>query len=251
MAAVIDERIAERRREVRTDRRRRRLRRTILSALVLAVLAAAAVVERTDLVALQEVRVEGTERLDPAVVREAAALQLGTSTLRLRLGRAEDRIEALPLVLRADARREDALTVTITVTERRPALAVSARGGTVLVDADGQVIDTGRSASLPQVELSGAVPTPGETVADHPGLAAAVTVHRQLPGPLRAEVTRYRVGPAAELTLVLERGIEVVFGDADRIDEKARALGAVLEDIGDAPIRLIDVRAPSTPTVRG
>ena len=115
---MVDERIAARRREVREDRRRRRLRRTIMVAVALVLVVVGVLVERSSLVALAEVRVTGTERLDVRTVRRAADLELGTSTLRLPLGEARERVEALPLVASAEVRRLDPLTVLVEVTER-------------------------------------------------------------------------------------------------------------------------------------
>jgi hypothetical protein len=43
----------------------------------------------------------------------------------------------------------------------------------------------------------------------------------------------------------------VRFGRAERVDEKVRALGAILGDVGDSPVTVIDVRAPSAPVVIG
>jgi cell division septal protein FtsQ len=196
---MVDERIAARRAEVRQDRRRRRLRRTILVATLLVLVAVGVVVERSSLVALAEVRVAGTERLDPRSVRRAADLELGTSTLRLPLGAARERVEALPLVERADVRRVDPLTVLVEVEERQPAAVVRHGDDTVLVDREGVVLATARAED--------------------------------------------------ELVLRLASGTRVRFGRADQVAEKARALGAVLEDVGERSVAVIDVRAPSRPVV--
>lgn len=250
MTVVVDERIAERRARIRSEDRRRRLRRTLFAVFAVVLLGAAVAIERSDLVALAEVRVIGIDRLDADAVRDAAALELGTSTLRLRLGKAEERVERLPLVLDAEAERIDPLTVAITVTERVPLLTVAGRGGAVLVDREGQVIDDGARDDLPRIELDGRPPSAGATVAADPGLDAAFAAATRLPGPLRAQITRYVVGRDGQLSLWLTSGVEVRLGDADRLDEKARALGAVVEDLGGEQVSVIDVRAPSTPTVR-
>jgi cell division protein FtsQ len=248
---VIDERIAERRAAVRDERRRSRLRRTLSVVLLLLVLVALLLVERSALVGLEEVRVAGTQRLDPADVRAAAALELGTSTLRLPLRAATERVEALPLVRQASSRRLDPLTVLIEVEERRPALVVLAGDEARLVDRDGIVIDEGRVDGPPIVRLRGEPPAVGQTVEADPALANAHRAWRGLSGDLRAQVTTYRAGGPDELTLELASGIEVRFGRAERIDEKVRALGSVLGDVGDTPVEVIDVRAPGAPVVVG
>lgn len=246
---VIDEKIAERRRSVREGRRRARLRRTVTIGVLLVLIAALVAVERSALVGLEEVRVEGTERLEVAEVRRAADLELGTSTLRLRLGRVEERVAAMPGVREASARRLDPLTVLIEIIEREPRLVVAAAGDSVLVDRDGVVIEEGRAPDLPLVRLRGPLPEVGESAGEHPALANAVRAWRGLTGPLRARVVRYEASGPEELVLRLDTGIDVRIGRADRIAEKARALGVILEDLGDAEVSEIDVRAPGAPVV--
>jgi cell division septal protein FtsQ len=252
---ILDDRIVERRREVRRDRQRRRLRRTIALAVLLVLVGVAAAVERSGLVALEEVRVRGTQRLAPAAVRDAAGLELGTSTVRLRLGEAERRVEALPLVSDATVQRLDPLTVEIAVTERRPVVAATRRNGaTALVDAEGVVVVATREApdpDLTRIDLvaSTPLPAPGDDVASHPALANAHAVAVRLTGPVGALVGHYEATGPRELDLVLTDGRRVRFGAAERIDEKVRAIGAVLEDLGPVEVSVIDVRAPGAPTV--
>lgn len=248
---VIDQRIAERRAEVRQQRRRRRLRRTLVVLGLAALVAGFVAIERSALVGLEEVEVHGTQRLDPAEVETAADLELGTSTLRLRLDDAADRVTALPLVQQAQARRLDPLTVAITVEEREPAVAVTADGVRWAVDREGVVLFEGAPDGLTAIATSGPPPEVGDRVDDHPALANAHEAWRSLSGPLRAQVDRYVAEGPDELRLELTSGIDVRFGRADRVDEKVRALGAVLADIGDAPVRTVDVRAPATPVVVG
>lgn len=244
----IDDRIAERRREVRRERQRARRRRTFV---VLGLVLAALVfwfVERSPLVGLDSIEVAGTERLTEQDVLDAADLGLGTSTLRLRLGQVEERVEALPLVREATARRLDPLHVRIEVEEREPVLVARGGGHERLVDRDGVVIAEGRVERLPVVQLED-VPAPGERGDGDGPLAAAVATWRGLSGPLRLEVVRYDARDPQELELELRSGILVRFGAPERIDEKVRSLGAVLEDVGETGVTTIDVRAPTRPVV--
>lgn len=246
---MVDDRIAERRASVRDDRRRRRLRRTILIVVLLALALLVALIDRSDLVALAEVRVEGIDRLSASDVRAAADLELGTSTLRLRLGSAEERVEALALVADATVRRADPLTVVIEVEERTPVVVAEGPRGAMLVDGDGIVIAEGAEDGLPVIEVRGPLPAVGRGVDVSPSLANAHAALLGLPGPLRSLVDRYVAVSADDLELHLASGVVVRFGRADRIDEKARSLGAVLEDIGATSVATIDVRVPSRPVV--
>lgn len=251
---MIDERIAERRAAVRDGRRRSRLRRTLWVLGLLAVLGAVVAVERSALVGLEEVVVGGVERLDADQVLAAADLQLGTSTLRLGLSDAVARVEALPLVARAEGRRTDPLTVHLQVVERTPALIVRGDDAVRYLDREGVIIDEVEEdepdvLAGPEIVLGSEPPAVGQRVGEAPALANAHAAWHGLSGPLRAEVVRYRAAGPDELTLELRDGPDVRFGRAERIDEKVRALGAVLEDVGDTPIEAIDVRAPSAPVV--
>lgn len=245
----LDERIAERRRLVREERQQRRLRRTMTVAGLVVLALAAYGIERSPIVALQEVRVEGTQRLDPDRVREVAQLELGTSTLRLGLGEAESRLRALPLVRDVRAWRADPLTAVISIEEREPVIVARAGERAVLIDEEGVVVGRGAEAGLPVVRLGGALPAPGETVRERPGLANAHAVYVGLPGPLRTATAHYEARGARETDLILHSGARVRFGDSRRLDEKVRALGAVLEDLGDVTVSVIDVRAPASPAV--
>lgn len=246
---MIDQRIAERRRGIREGRRRARLRRTVLVGVLLVLVAAGVAVEQSALVGLEEVRVTGASRMGEDEIRAATGLELGTSTLRLRLGRVEQRVAGLPAVREASARRLDPLTVLIEVVEREPSLVVEADGERVLVDRDGVVLGAGGADDLPRVRLTGALPDPGETVAGEPALLNAFRAWRGLTGPLRTAVVGYDARGPNELELRLESGIRVRFGRADRVDEKVRALGVILDDVGDAQVSEIDVRPPSAPVV--
>ncbi|MBW3576461.1 MAG: FtsQ-type POTRA domain-containing protein [Actinobacteria bacterium] len=256
----MDTRIAERRAEVRREHMLRRRRRTLWIVVLVTVGGLLAWLERSPLVALQRVEVVGTSHVDPAAVRDAAALPLGSSTLRLRLGDARSRVEALPRVHRATVRRVDPLSVRITVEERRPRLVVHTAGAAAVIDHDGVVLehrrlpdgtaDAGRADGPPVVVTTALQPpAPGDTVDAVPGAASALRVHRQLPGPLRSQVERYDATEVDDLTLVLTNGVRVRFGRAERIDEKARVVGALLDEWSGTVIASIDVRAPGNPVV--
>lgn len=246
---AVNERIARRRAEVRAERRRRRLRRTATVLVLAAVVAGLVVLERSSLVALADLEVDGLQRLEHDDVVAAAGVREGMSVLRIRRGAVEERVEAMPLVDDARVERIGALGLRIRVQEAAPALTARFPAGSVLVSRDGVVIGTGAAPGTVVVDVAGPAPTPGERVATVPALAAAHEVLLGLPGPLQALVESARARAAADVRLVLEGGVEVRWGGAARSDEKARALGAVLEDLQGRSVSVIDVRAPMAPTV--
>lgn len=253
---AMDDRIAERRAAVRAADRRRRLRRTV-TVLAAAILAfGALLIDRSDLVGLAEILVEGESRHSAAAIRRASGLTLGTSTARLDLAAAEDAVETLPFVREADAVRVDPLTVSIRVTEREPLFRTFGGGAPRVVDADGVILgvpcDTCGDDALLQVRIDVPADAIGARAEDvHPPLAGAIVAWFGLPGPIRAEVVAIEApSDLQELRLVLDGGTEVLIGRAtERLDEKGRALGAVLEQLDGRAVRVIDVRAPRAPAV--
>lgn len=216
---------------------------------LVAVVAGLVVLERSSLVALAELEVTGLERLEEDEVLAAAGVREGMSVLRIRRGVVEERVEAMPLVDHAEVERIGALGLRIRVAEEAPALTARFPAGPVLVSEDGVVIGAGEAPGTIVVDVAGPIATPGERVEQVPPLAAAHEVLLGLPGPLGALVESARARAADDVILVLEGGIEVQWGGASRGEEKARALGAVLEDLGGRTVSIIDVRAPMAPTV--
>ncbi|MEY3020456.1 MAG: hypothetical protein RLZZ272_1440 [Actinomycetota bacterium] len=245
----MDGRFAERRRAVRGERRRARLRRTLIGATLVAIVIALAVIERGPLVALEWVEVVGTVRLDPAEVRTAAGLEEGTSIVRLRLGAARERVVALPLVRAADVSRTGVRSVRVLVEERQAVVEVRGGGVQRLVDREGVVIASGTDPTLTEVRLADAPPAVGGRASEVPALAAAMTVWRGVSGPVRADLERIEALVEDDVVLLLVDGTRVRLGRADRLDEKVRALGAILEDVGDVPVAVIDLRSPTAPVV--
>ncbi|MFW5933416.1 MAG: cell division protein FtsQ/DivIB, partial [Actinomycetota bacterium] len=120
-----------------------------------------------------------------------------------------------------------------------------------MIDRDGVVLPEEERGQLPVVVLDQAPPAVGGEVDDDPALDNAFRAWRGLSGPIRSEVVRYMAAGEDELELELDNGVTVRFGRASRVDEKVRALGAVLADVGDTPIEAVDVRAPGAPVVVG
>jgi hypothetical protein len=52
------------------------------------------------------------------------------------------------------------------------------------------------------------------------------------------------------LEMTLDTGQIVRFGRAELLEEKIRALGAILDDVAGSEVVLIDVRVPGFPVVR-
>lgn len=247
---MIDDRIAQRRADVRRQRRLVRLRRTVLGALLATLVVVGAWFERGENAAVREVRIVGLERLEAADVRAASGVDVGDPALRIRTELVARRVEELVLVRDAEVVRDGVRTVVIEVIERAPVYAVVHGATSRLVDRDGVVVQEGREDVLPVVRVATTPPEVGELVVAHGALANAHRAWLGLSGPLRSQVETVQAMDVDGLAFVLRSGVTVVFGRAERIEEKVRAIGAVLDDVGNMRLGVIDVRVPGFPVIR-
>lgn len=247
---MVDARIADRRAEVRAAQRRARLRRTLVVLALIVLTGAAVWLERSEHATVLGIEVEGNVRLDAEDVVAAARISVGDSVVRIRPRRVSAEIESLTLVRSVEVSRRDLRTVVIRLVEREPVYSVVHLRRAVLVDRDGVVIDVGTDPRLPVIRLATAPPEPGELVATHAALANAHRVWTGLSGPLRSRVTEIRAPDEDGLELVLEDAPVVRFGRAERMEEKIRAVGEILDDVAGSGVTLIDVRVPAFPVIR-
>jgi len=244
----MDVRFQQRRAGIRQQERKRRLRRTLTLLAIAALVGVLWAIERSPLVALDTILVEGNQRVAEEEILEAAHLDLGTSTLRLDLGGAQQRVTSLAPIKEATVERVDAVTVRITVVERVAQVRLHTPTRKWLVDGDGVVFAAGEGPGAMPVILFDHEVALGQTP-EETGLVDVMAVHAGLSGPLQARVTAYRTAPNGDVALLLEGDLVAVLGDASELDEKIRAVGALLDEIEGTNVTRIDVRVPSRPTV--
>lgn len=213
---------------------------------VLAVVAALVwVVLASPLLAVREVAVTGTGRLEPDRVREAVGPATGTPLARVDTGDLAARVEALPLVGQAEVLRSWPRGLEVRVVERLPVAVVGGAGGgsgaVTLVDGQGR-----RLADVPEAPADLPELTAGTERAGARAVGAAVSVLEQMPADLRAQVATTQARSADSVTLTMRSGATVVWGGADSAQEKAEVLAVLLTQAAD----VYDVSAPRTPVLR-
>lgn len=246
---VDDPRMRARRVAVARTRGRKRLRRlNVVLALICAVVWAL-VALRSPLLDVDRVQVVGAERTSVDAIRSASGLGPGTPMVEVDLGRAHDRVAALPWVDEVRTTRLWPGTVRIVVTERHEVATVDHDDGWALLDADGRVLAVvAERPDLPAVPgESGAAP--GDRVG--PDDRTALAVLGDLPSDLRSLTESTTEGPDG-LELVLTDGFRVVLGDGEALGPKAEAAIAVRDHAGDPEGDggcRIDVRVPTAPVL--
>jgi cell division protein FtsQ len=213
----------------------------IVIALVLALLGASlwGVYFSTALVT-KRVNVVGTHDLTRTQVSLAAQVPLGVPLIRQDLDAIAERTTSLPAVESAAITRNWPSTITVTVVERRPVLAVRQSIGYVVIDKYGIAYQT--APVLPPEVLLAEVDS-----GDTPLLSELATVAAALPHKLRGKVDRITAGSRDSISLVLRSGEMVTWGSSSDSELKAQVMGALLKQ---KPKSSIDVSSPHNPTIR-
>ncbi|HVM06588.1 MAG TPA: FtsQ-type POTRA domain-containing protein [Acidimicrobiales bacterium] len=250
-ALPIDPRIRRRRIEVRRDEGRRRRRIVVSCVVAAAAVAGAAGATRSPLLDVDRVVLRGAEHTRHDAVVELGHLASSPPMLDVDTATLARRVEALPWVLDARARRQWPSTIRVDVVERRPAAVLPAGEGTwALADGTGRVLAVGPEKP-PGLPVLGAVPAPGRpgtTVGGEtrPSLAVAAA----LPDDLRSRIADVAAVPGGEVELQLvPPGGVVRLGPPVDLDEKFRVLATVLARAELAGVAVIDVRVPRAPAL--
>lgn len=225
-------------------------RRRITVLIVLAILAstagliAAAVF--SPILALREIRVDGTIRLDPAVIQEAVSGQLGTPLALLDEGRLRDELAQFTSIRSYVTELVPPDTLVIHIVERTPLGVVATPAGFDVVDAAGVVLESSptRPANIPLLELETSAP-------EGTGFDAMAEVLIALPPAVLAQVDSIGARTRDDVTLNLTGSDQrVVWGSADDSERKADILAALLARFATAGPGEYDVSAPGSAVFR-
>jgi cell division protein FtsQ len=194
----------------------------------------------SDLVVVEDVRVEGAPGSLAAEVRTAAGAPIGTPLARVDTAGMADRVAAIPAVARVDVDRSWPSALVVRVSPREPLALLRTADGDRAVDRTGVVfVPVEPVEGLPRLEA----PEEEEAASAR---GAAVGVLSGLPRQLAARVAAVRATTDADVELVLDDGSSVRWGAPDRTARKAEVLAALLTQQAAA----YDVSAPERPTVR-
>lgn len=176
-------------------------------------------------------------------VAESAEVPIGMPLMRVDTGQVADRVRELPAVGDVEIRRSWPNTLTIEVEPREAAAAIRDGGTWWSVDHTGTLFN--RSEAAPE-----GVPVLGAPVEESATLARStgVAVLTGLPSSIEDMVERVEAESAADVRLTLDSGVTVVWGQAERAEEKARVLLELMDRQDEQP-SAYDVSAPDTPAV--
>lgn len=198
---------------------------------------------------VREVSVSGNRLLDADQAMDATGA-LGQNVLRLQ----EDDIERAVATVSAvrSARVVMALPgrLNIEITERTPLVQWQAREGSFLVDRDGVVFSRQQPPTpVPLVKEWDGPPMGEGSHVDPAVLGAVETLSMVLPSRAGIQPPWFEYSHSSGVAIPAQGGPRIVFGDADDLDGKIRALSAIrrhLEEI-KARAEIIDLRFKDRP----
>jgi cell division protein FtsQ len=189
------------------------------------------------LLVVRSVVVTGTHLVPRSEVLAVAAIPDGLPLAQVNTGAVAHRIERITQIRSVTVSRDWPDRIVITVTERRPVLAVPDGGVFDLVDPTGVVVQQVRRppAGIPRFVTYG-------RLLHSPGISAAASVLLSLPSALARDVTSVTVPAPDAVTLRLAGGIAVDWGSPGLTAQKARVLAILMR----TRARYYDVSAPGT-----
>jgi cell division protein FtsQ len=230
------------------EERRRRLRPwAIGGAVVVALVTGSVALSYTSLFGARTVEVEGEEQLGPRQVMRLAQVTMGTNVLHLDEAKAAARLEDEPWILDATVRTSLPGTISISIRERTPVLVLQSGSVRRLAAADGTVLGRApKTAAFPVVTVpEGLRLGPGQ-------VAAAADVVTAMVPVVRARVDSLSIAGDGEVAMVVDGGVDVVYGSASDAVVKAQALRAILDwaEQEERGLLSIDLSVPAAPTAR-
>lgn len=235
--------------EVRRFTRRARTRRLAVASvagLVVTLIALVLAAVYSPLLALREIVIDGTARVNAAEVQDALEEQMGTPLALLDFGKIETQLAAFPLIRSYVTETLPPGTLLIHVVERQPLASIQQGGQFLLIDPAGITIQESveRIPGVPLIDLAGADTSSA-------AFKSVVEVLLALPAPLLAQVDTVTARTQDDVRMTFVGvGQQVSWGSAEDSDKKAVLLAALISKIDPNRPGLFDVSAPNNGVFR-
>lgn len=235
--------------EVRRFTRRARNRRitfAVIAGTIVTLVALVLTAVYSPILALRQVTVDGTSRINPDEVVSAVSGQVGTPLALLDFGRITEELGAFPLIRSYVTETVPPDKLIIHIVERQPVGSIQVGGTYRLIDPAGVTVQESaeRIAGVPLIDIAGAD-------ISSPAFSSVVEVLLALPAPLLAQVDTITAHTQDDVALVLTGvGQKVTWGSADDSARKAALLSALIAQTDPSLAGEFDVSAPTNGVFR-
>jgi cell division protein FtsQ len=237
------------RKEVKRFTRRSRNRRvawlSVVGILVTLILLVTAAVF-SPVLSLKTITVEGASRVSATDIQSAVKDQLGTPLALLDSAKIKQELARFPLIRSYVTEAVPPNTLVIHIVERAPVASIASGSGFTVVDPAGITISKSadRPPSLPLIDV-------GDSGTKGAAFTAAVQVLLVLPQSVLAQVDTVTAHTTDDVAFSLTGvGQTVVWGSAERSDQKDRVLAGLIKNQDPHKPVQFDVSAPGAPVVR-
>ena len=227
------------------SRRRRAILLSVISsftALVLLMLASM----YTPMLAVETIRITGTERLKVAELQAALKSQLGTPLPMVSSEKIAEELKPFALIESYSITSRPPHSLVIRITERSPIAVVAVGGTEYLYDPAGVKIGKASSSDeYPTININGDPASSAE-------YALAIDVLLALPASLLPRVYSIDAKTKDNVTMELRgnAGQRIVWGDSSRSALKSKVLAALIRNYKKSDRVTFDVSSPTAPVVR-
>lgn len=228
------------------------IRRLAVLVSVVAVLGAAGWFGyRSDAMKLQRVEVLGNQNVSADAVVAKSGLRRGQHLLRIDTSRISRDLQEVSWIQDARVERILPSKIRVTVHEREPAAVVQFAQARFIVDRDQVVLDEG-AEDLPTITQ---LPTKQVVVGEKLGLSQLDHIFRildDLDPSIGSRVDQIEASSVDRITLVLDSGTKILWGAAEKMEDKSFAVTSLLEKyrLESKHVVRLDVRVPLRPAVQ-
>jgi cell division protein FtsQ len=203
----------------------------------------------SSLVAVTHVKVTGARSSERGEITAALTRAAkGMTTLDVQTDRLREAVKDFPTVASVSADPSFPHALTVSVTERQPALVATDGDRRIAVAANGDLLGGIEVPDqLPQLEL-GSLPASGRLGGE--ALAEALVIGAA-PPPLRPLIEGVATSRDYGVVVTMRGRVQLRFGSGGDREGKWTAVAAVLADPGLTTLSYVDVRVPQRPAVGG
>lgn len=227
------------------SRRRRAILLSVISsfsALILLMLAAM----YTPMLAVETIRITGTDRLKVAELQAALKSQIGTPLPMVNSDKIAEELKPFALIESYAITSRPPHSLVIRITERSPIALVSVGGTSYLYDPAGVRIGKASSSDeYPTININGDPASSAE-------YSLAIDVLLALPASLLPRVYSIDAKTKDNVTMQLRgnAGQRIVWGDSSKSALKSKVLAALIRNYKKSDRVTFDVSSPTAPVVR-
>lgn len=225
-----------------------------LAVVILAVAAVMAVVYFTPVLALKTITVDGADQQTQQAVTQALQPLKGTSLTKITEADVLTHLSGVATVKNASIEARPPSTLLVHVQQRVPVAVMRQGNQAFLVDQDGKslgAVADPKSVKLPLIEA------PGKAMSQD-AFTSVIEVLSALPSDVRAQMVSATASTPDSVSMILDNGRTVIWGNAEQMQRKADALKVLLTYTpqqqpgkpAPAPIKEYDVSSPTRPVTR-